>query len=103
MYRGTTPTLSIRSNSDLTGWTVEVDVKGPSALITKTGNDVTITADTRGCIVSTTLTQADTLSLSADNTAKVQLRAIKDGVAIASSIAALSVEDILRDGTIGGA
>ena len=103
MYRGTTPTLSIRANIDLSDWTVEVDIKGPSTLITKTGADVTVEEDTRGCIVSTTLTQADTLSLSADSPAKVQLRAINDGVAIASSIAAISVEDVLRDGTIGGA
>lgn len=106
--RGTTPPLEFEvEQTDLTGWTVYLTFTAPLAFtasnvtVTKTGEDLSIEYDpeTASTIVTTTLTQADTLALPT-GTCEAQLRAVKDGEAIATEVVAVQVTRILMEGVI---
>lgn len=103
MHRGTTPTNTISVDLDLRGMTVFVTyAQGSSGeyeiLFEKTNSDITINETN----IVVTLTQAETLALSArKKTVYVQIRAIDStGVAIASNIMTTTAEAILKDGEI---
>ena len=103
MHRGTTPTNTISVDLDLRGMTVFVTyAQGSSGeyeiLFEKTNSDITINETN----IVVTLTQSDTLALSArKKTVYVQIRAIDStGVAIASNIMTTTAEAILKDGEI---
>jgi len=101
MYRGTTPTVYVHSNIDLSEWDVEMAIKCRNITLIKDGSDITVRQEEDGsCWIYTTLTQEETLSFPTGAQAAVQLRAIKDGSAIASTIGEVPVEKILRDGTM---
>jgi len=98
MRRGTTPTLNIKvSGIDLSDLgAIYITLKQGSVSIDKTDDDIVIDGD----VIKCTLTQDDTLKFSAKPVA-VQLRALTtDGVAIASAIETMTVEDILKEGKI---
>ena len=100
MYRGTTPTITIEVDVDLTGasyvvMTLEDFSKNEVSVDNRSGMlEITPTS------VSGKFTQAQTLSLG-KGSAKAQIRAIDAaGNAIASNVVSLRIEDILKDGEI---
>lgn len=97
MRRGTTPTFTFEVDADLTGWDTYITFEQRKLEITRKEPDVTATED--GCVATVELTQAETLSFKPGK-ADAQLRAVKDGTAVASTIFTFDVGDILLDGEI---
>lgn len=98
MKRGTTPTITISING------AKVDDIGKMFITIEQGDlqlDITeYSKNTEANSVSFTLTQDQTLYF-AEGTVLMQIRAVNsDGVAIATSIAELQVEEILKEGAI---
>lgn len=102
MRRGTTPTFSFEVDMDLTGWDTYITFeqgKGQKRVeITHKEPEITPGND-GGCIASVELTQAETLSFK-PGPASAQLRAVKNGTAVASTIFEFDVGEILLDGEI---
>lgn len=101
MKRGTTPTITLTVDMDLTEWTCYVAfATGCKELVI---NDDRLTKEFDGTTttIQLTLTQDETLGLRV-GCANVQIRAIKDGTAIATDIETVSVGSILQDGVIDG-
>ena len=100
MYRGTTPTLTFRLPIDTGSITVlSIAVaQGRQVKIEKTLSDVHLD----GNVISCTLTEAETLSLTAGSSieAKIQLRVGVGEQRMASQIFTVPVERILRDGEL---
>ena len=98
--RGTTPTLTFTITEDdgtafdLTGYNVYLTFKSNSNEQTFTNDRLLIVANA----VSITLTQEETLKFR--QSFNVQLRFIKNGVALATAITSTSIYDILKDGVI---
>ena len=100
MYRGTTPTLTFQLPIDtgsITALSVAVAQAG-QVKIEKTLPDVLLD----GNVVSCTLTEAETLSLTAGTgiDAKIQLRVGVGEQRMASQVFVVPVERILRDGAL---
>ena len=98
MRRGTTPTLKIRIKGvDLSELeNIYVTIKQSQKEITKTGYEITVDGD----MLYVSLSQEDTLVF-ASSCAWVQMRATtKDGLAVASNIRMIKIEDVLKDGVI---
>lgn len=100
MYRGTTPTLTFRLPIDtgsITALSVAVAQAG-QVKVEKTLSDVQLDGD----VVSCTLTEAETLSLTAGSgtDAKIQLRVGVGAQRMASQVFVVPVERILRDGAL---
>ena len=99
MYRGTTPTLKFTlpfDTSTLDAVWVTI-AQGGNAVINKEKSD----CDLKGKDISVTLTQADTLSLTSEIKAEIQLRVLTtDGLALASAIFREDTKRILKDGVI---
>ena len=101
MIRGTTPDYLLTIDEyDLTDKTVFVTIRQGPTVITKSGNQLTITVDGEKTIIAFTLTQWDTLQLS-DGKAEVQVRFIdSNGVARATERAELIVDKVLLERVI---
>ena len=106
IFRGTTPRITLNITgvdlSDASVWpTVIVTVGNGSSTVNVNRDKLVIANTDAGCSVTFELTQAQTLALSVMRKVHVQLRA-KDaeGHAIASPIASVEVEDVIRDGEI---
>lgn len=97
MRRGTTPTFSFEVDADLTGWDVYITFEQGSRTVTRRSPEIEQTEG--GCICSVELTQAETL-LFKPKRAQAQLRAVKDGTAVASTIFDFDVGDVLLGGEI---
>ena len=97
MRRGTTPTFTYDVDADLTGWDVYATFEQDGVKITKKPADIEPTEGGSTCSVE--LTQEDTL-LFREGRARTQLRAIKDGVAVASTVFSFDVDCILLNNTI---
>ena len=98
MRRGTTPTLKIHVKGiDLSELqTIYVTIKQSNKEVTKSGYDLLIDED----VIYVPLSQEDTLTFDR-SCAWVQMRATtKEGMAIASNIRMLKMEEILKDGVI---
>lgn len=99
MYRGTTPTLSFKlpfDTSDLSAAWVTLAQDG-RVIIDKPMSDCVL----EGNVLAVTLTQEETLKLTAENRTEVQLRVkTTDGIAMASTIWRLETEKILKDEVI---
>lgn len=96
MYQGTTPVLTFEIESfDASAMTAFVSFKYGSEVLTKTGDDVTVTyADDKSTIVCR-LTQEETLAMR-QGTVKVQARFIdSDNEAYATDEAYVDVEPVL--------
>lgn len=98
MRRGTTPTFSFEVDLNLTGWDVYVTFEQRKTEVTRKEPEI-VPGNDGGCICSVELTQAETLGFKAGQ-AQAQLRAVKDGTAVASSIFKFDVGEILLDGEI---
>lgn len=100
MYRGTTPTLTFQLPIDTGSITVLslAVAQGGVVKIEKSLADMTL----EGKTVSCTLTEEETLSLSAGagREAQVQLRVGVGGQRMASQVFEVPVERILRDGAL---
>lgn len=99
MYRGTTPTLSFKlpfNTSDLSAAWVTLAQDG-RVIIDKPMSDCVL----EGNVLAVTLTQEETLKLTAENRTEVQLRVkTTDGIAMASTIWRVETEKILKDEVI---
>lgn len=101
MKQGTTPTIPLVVDTDLTGWTVYVTFANGSHKISvdNTRLEIAYDTETESTNIEVPLTQEETLSLPVGY-ADVQVRAIKDGIAIATDIQPIDVGRILKDGVI---
>lgn len=102
IFRGTTPTISIEVADDtgqlldLSTYTNYFSISDGMVIINLENDRMTFNADKS---IDMTLTQTETLSLHT-NQLEFQLRAIKDGTAIATLIATGTLKDILKEGKI---
>lgn len=97
IIRGTTPTIKRTYPEDLTGATATFcfwqDVESPLTLTPE------IEATDNGCLLSVTLTQEQTLAFET-GALYLQIRAVKDGEAVASKVWRYFVADVMPDGEI---
>ena len=106
IYRGTTPSITLNITgvdlSDASVWpTVIVTVENGSRTFDVNRDKLVIATADAGCSVTFALTQAQTLLMRKIQKTLVQLRAKDaDGHAIATEIASVTVEDIVKDGEI---
>lgn len=98
MRRGTTPEYELLIDMDLTGWTCYVTLRRSTIAINLEADRLEVTGGEQST-VRFSLTQEESLRFRPGK-ADVQLRAIKDGVAVATDIATVKVGRILRDGEI---
>ena len=99
MRRGTTPTITLTVDADLTGHAVEVTFRRPfMEPLTITNDLLYMTVNDGVTTIMLTLTQQQTLAM--HGPVEVQVRAIKNGVAIATDVGTIDVGRILREGVI---
>lgn len=101
MRRGTTPTITLESDFDFTGWYLYVTIVNGVKSITFENDSLTMKRDNGKSLISFTLTQEQTLSFKSGTMCEVEIRAYKDGAAVATDIESVSVDRILKDGVIG--
>lgn len=106
MRRGTTPTITLTVDKDVSdGWALYATFRSGMHNVTLKNDRMTVelepATETEGdkTLITVTLTQEETLSLGVGN-AEVQVRAIKDGTAIATDIKTIDVGRIIKDGVI---
>ena len=98
--RGTTPVGVFRClGVDLSGWSVFVTLRQGAYELTVT--DVTVEVVEWGSLVRYQLSQEDTLGFR-EGEVKAQVRAYKDGEAIASRKSYVDIAGVLLDGVISG-
>ena len=102
MRRGTTPYITIHTDQDLTGYAYVVftieDRAGTEVDVDNQSGNMQVNADS----VVVKLTQENTMALQKGGV-KMQIRAVDaGGNAIASNIMQANLEDVLKDGVIGG-
>jgi len=104
IIRGTSPTIRAYmtdtngENINLSNYDeVWIMLKNGSTTIKIEKDDITFRADR---MLEASLTQSQTLSLNPLDNLEVQIRAIKDGKAIASNITMVNCSDVLIGGTI---
>lgn len=97
--RGTTPQVTCNvAGADLTQFTCYVSI-GETNRPEVTVSDVTVEWDGEKSALTFNLTQEETLSLH-EGASKVQLRAVKDGHAVASGEVGIKVMPIILNGEI---
>lgn len=103
MYRGTTPTITLKLSTEL-DLTAVVDM----FVTFKTGYEIVdvdieqLSIDTEENKVAVTLTQEQTLALQPSDQCEVQVRfTLNNGYSYATNIATINVNRILKDGVIG--
>ena len=99
MRRGTTPTITLIVDADITSYSVYVTFQKGAKTITLENERLTMSYANGVTTIALTLTQAETLQLTA-GVCDVQIRAIKDGTAIATDIKQIDVGKILLEGAI---
>ena len=101
MYRGTTPTLTLELDTDVSLANLAemwVTFKTPTAEVNKTLSDVTI--DDTNKTIQVPLSQLDTLEIN-NRSCAVQVRfKTASGQAYATTISNIDVENILKEGVI---
>lgn len=101
MYRGTTPTLVLKLDTDVSLENLAemwVTFKATNAEVNKTLSDVTI--DDTEKTIEVPLSQRDTLAITG-RTCSVQVRfKTSGGLAYATTISNIEVENVLKDGVI---
>lgn len=102
MRRGTTPYVTIQTDQDLTGYSYVVftieDRLGTQVDVDNRSGNMQVSQYS----VTVKLTQDNTLALQKGGV-KMQIRAVDTGGnAIASNIMQANLEDVLKDGVIGG-
>ena len=98
MRRGTTPATVLTVDMDLTGWTVYVAIRnGGNTLVVKDG--LSVEYANNKTTIAFALTQEQTLAFSV-GPCDFQVRAVKDGTAIATDIKSGYVGGIIQEGVI---
>ena len=103
MRRGTTPTITVTVDADLTGMSLYLAFKQPGTPpLVKADTDLDVTVEGQETTISATLTQEETLAMREGVDVKVQLRGVDNSgaVAVASSIGSIPVSAILQDGVL---
>lgn len=105
MRRGTTPTIPLTVDVDISdGWTIYATFRSGSHEVEFTNDRMTIELEPETeteqakTLINVTLTQEETLAM--HGSAEVQIRAIKDGDAIATDVQRVDVGRILKEGVI---
>lgn len=101
MRRGTTPTLTVTVDADVHDWETHVYIANGGNVLDLAGERLTMAWDGTQTTVELTLTQAETLAFE-PSPCELQVRAAKDGVAVATDIRRVPVGRILAGGVIGG-
>ena len=98
MIRGTTPTFTFNLPFEASALkSAYITIKSHNIEIEKAISDCTIGEKS----ISTTLTQEETLKLTAGKRVKIQLRVLTEGGnALATEIYVVDAEDILKEGVI---
>jgi len=105
LRRGTTPTITLTVDKDVSTWTLYATFRSGMHNVTLENDRMTVELEPKTeteeakTLITVTLTQEETLSLGVGN-AEVQVRAIKDGTAIATDIKNIDVGRIIKDGVI---
>lgn len=105
MRRGTTPTITLTVDKDVSTWTLYATFRSGMHNVTLENDRMTVELEPATeteevkTLITLTLTQEETLALGVGN-AEVQVRAIKDGTAIATDIKNIDVGRIIKDGVI---
>lgn len=100
MIRGTTPDFTLTLPVDLTDCTVYVTVRDRRTAITKSGEELSVTAGTGSSVILMWLTQEDTLKLK-EGGAEIQVRYINEaGVAKATECKPVDVKKVLYEKVI---
>ena len=104
MRRGTTPTITVEVDADLSGLNIRLAFKEGSKLIVKEGSDLDVSVEGEVTTVSCDFTQEDTLSWRSGHSVEVQIRAADESgyPAIATTIGSIPVERILQEGVLDG-
>lgn len=107
--RGTTPTHRVTvKGSDISELSIHLTYKCGKVLIDKTGRDLDVTVDDSeepaSTVITTRLSQEETLSFKAGTKCEVQIRAVNanGSEALATKIKTLSVERVILDGELHG-
>ena len=102
MRRGTTPTITVTVDADITDMNIFLAFRNCGRLLVKSGDELEVSVEEGVTTITTTLTQDETLAWRAGTDVEIQVRAEKlDGtVAIATDIATLAVERILQGGVL---
>lgn len=100
MRRGTTPTVLIDIDMDLTGWDYWLTFSHRYGKLTKTSDECLFTPEGEGGTVSVTLSQEETLSFPEGGIVRVQLRMRRGDRAVATDIASVRTEEILLEGVV---
>ena len=106
MRRGTTPTIVVTVDGDITQMDIYLTFKCGRRELTKTGADLDVSTESHDQATWTRieckLTQDDTLDMQAGQKCEVQVRACSgEGTAIATTIGSVPIDRILKDGVIG--
>ena len=99
MRRGTTPTITLTVDADIHEYTVHVALKNGCNTLILENDRLTMSVSEGVTSVTFTLTQEETLSLG-PGTASVQVRAIHNGVAVATDIQAVNIGNVIEGGVI---
>lgn len=103
MRRGTTPTITVTVDADISALGIHLAFsQSGKPLIVKTGSELAVTADGDVTTIICPLTQPDTLAFKSGAPVEVQIRAIDNGgaVALATDIASFEVGRILQEGVL---
>ena len=98
MRRGTTPTLPLIVDADIADWTVYASFKTNGEVYTFNNDRMQMTVEDDVTTILLTLTQEETLAM--HGSAEVQVRAIKNGNAIATEVKRVDVGRIIKEGVI---
>lgn len=101
MRRGTTPTLTITVDADVHDWETHVYISNAGNVLDLEGARLDMSYDGSVTSITFTLTQAETLAFDA-SPCDLQVRAYKDGIAVATDIRRVAVGRILKGGVLGG-
>lgn len=102
MRRGTTPTITITVDKDLTDWSLYLAIgQGDDQPLVLENDRLDMTVVEGVTSVEFTLTQEETLSFDT-RPVEMQLRAAHDDIAIATDIRTIPVSRILQGGVIDG-
>lgn len=99
VIRGTTPTVPLTVDTDLTGYTVYVTFLSDSNELTLTNERLIIEPGEESTSIKVPLTQEETLAFPVGNV-DIQVRAIKGAMAISTNDGSISVGRILKEGVI---
>ena len=98
MRRGTTPTITLTVDADISDWTLYVTFQSGSNEITLENERLETSYAQQKTTILCTLTQDETLQL--NGVCEVQVRAIKSGTAVATDIQTVDVGRIILEGVI---